>query len=259
MEEPPAHLDEQYRVAIEEYRFQVDLNWRRSEYFLCSQYWRSGRCGDAAGLREPTAGIGGAHICPRRAPRQSLPSRQQHAARLLQVRSRAQGKAGGSTSAGRARATDDPGDGLQNRAVGPCRDVSQDHARGHSTCRHHRSGNQRSCCFRLRPWATRPSQGRHARVWDGGEVHGGGKSGWECDCRKNDCSSGTDEAAESGAWQIPRFNPQPVNLQRGNEGDHGAAPVGQNRVRQTLSLGQRGTSGRSWIRTRDLVLIRDAL
>lgn len=33
-EEPPAHLDEQYRRAIEEYRFQVDLNWRRSEYFF---------------------------------------------------------------------------------------------------------------------------------------------------------------------------------------------------------------------------------
>jgi len=27
-------LAEQYRLAIEEYRFQVDLNWRRSEYFF---------------------------------------------------------------------------------------------------------------------------------------------------------------------------------------------------------------------------------
>jgi hypothetical protein len=29
-----AELQEQYRKAVEEYRFQVDLNWRRSEYFF---------------------------------------------------------------------------------------------------------------------------------------------------------------------------------------------------------------------------------
>jgi hypothetical protein len=34
VDEPPANLEEQYRRAIEEYRFQVDLNWRRSEYFF---------------------------------------------------------------------------------------------------------------------------------------------------------------------------------------------------------------------------------
>lgn len=34
MDKLSAHLDEQYRLAVEEYRFQVDLNWRRSEYFF---------------------------------------------------------------------------------------------------------------------------------------------------------------------------------------------------------------------------------
>jgi hypothetical protein len=34
MEHESRDLREQYRLAVEEYRFQVDLNWRRSEYFF---------------------------------------------------------------------------------------------------------------------------------------------------------------------------------------------------------------------------------
>lgn len=34
MNERSDDLDEQYRLAVGEYRFQVDLNWRRSEYFF---------------------------------------------------------------------------------------------------------------------------------------------------------------------------------------------------------------------------------
>lgn len=29
-----AELERQYDLAVAEYRFQVDLNWRRSEYFF---------------------------------------------------------------------------------------------------------------------------------------------------------------------------------------------------------------------------------
>jgi hypothetical protein len=32
--DPEPELREQYRLAVEEYRFQVGLNWRRSEYFF---------------------------------------------------------------------------------------------------------------------------------------------------------------------------------------------------------------------------------
>lgn len=33
-DEPQAWLWDQYKVAIDEYRFQVDLNWRRTQYFF---------------------------------------------------------------------------------------------------------------------------------------------------------------------------------------------------------------------------------
>jgi hypothetical protein len=34
MDGAAGRVDQQYRLAVEEYRFQVDLNWRRSEYFF---------------------------------------------------------------------------------------------------------------------------------------------------------------------------------------------------------------------------------